>query len=242
MAMRALLAGGLLVLGGCTPATGIDESEWVRIAAGTAHYQAVDASGAAIEERSDGFAIMRRQVSQAEYAACVAAQACMPLDGALREAASADLPAVGISWLDASAYAQWMTRRTGVTHRLPRYAEWVLAAGEAFEDEPPQVFDDARNPAQRWLAEYDRESRRKPLDPRPLAFGSQGRNGNGLLDVAGNVWEWTDSCVGQGEFCGIRVAAGQHPSGLSDFVRDPVSGACSVGVPPSNLGFRLVRD
>lgn len=231
-----------MLLGGCTQTTDIDESEWVRIAAGTAHYQATDASGVAIEEPSKGFAIMRRQVSQAEYAACVAASACMPLDGDLRQAKAPDLPAVGISWLDASAYAQWVTQSTGITQRLPTYAEWVLAAGEAFVDDQIEVFDDARNPALRWLAEYDRESQRKPRDPRPMAFGTQGSNQNGLQDVAGNVWEWTDSCLGQSDFCGIRVAAGQHPSGLSDFVRDPISGACSVGVPPSNLGFRLVRD
>ncbi|VEE13587.1 SUMF1/EgtB/PvdO family nonheme iron enzyme [Ectopseudomonas mendocina] len=239
--MRALLVGAML-LGGCMQTSGIDESDWVRIAAGTARYQAADASGATFEQHSDGFAVMRRQVSQAEYAACVAANACLPLDGDLREASAADLAAVGVSWMDASAYAQWLTQRTGVVHRLPTYAEWVLAAGEAFQDIQAEVFDDARNPAQRWLAEYDRESRRKPLDPRPRAFGSQGSNANGLLDVAGNVWEWTDSCFGKGDFCGIRIAAGQHPSGLSDFVRDPISGACSVGVPPSNLGFRLVRE
>lgn len=240
--MRALLAGGLLLLGGCMQVTDIDENEWVRIAAGTAHYLAADASGAVIEQDHAGFAIMRRQVSQAEYAACVRDEACRPLDGALRQAEAPDLPAVGISWLDASAYAQWLTRRTGVLHRLPSYGEWLLAAAEAYQDDQAQNFDDARNPAQRWLAEYDRETRRKPLDPRPQVFGSQGSNSNGLLDLAGNVWEWTDSCSGQGAFCGIRIAAGQHPSALSDFVRDPISGACSVGVPPSNLGFRLVRE
>jgi hypothetical protein len=29
---------------------------------------------------------------------------------------------------------------------------------------------------------------------------------------------------------------------LSIFVRDPASGGCSAGVPPANIGFRLVRD
>jgi hypothetical protein len=27
-----------------------------------------------------------------------------------------------------------------------------------------------------------------------------------------------------------------------DFIRDARAGGCGVGVPPSNLGFRLVRD
>ena len=40
--------------------------------------------------------------------------------------------------------------------------------------------------------------------------------------------------------CGIRVAAGRHIAYLPDFIRDPKSGACSVGLPPANLGLRLV--
>ncbi|WZB64604.1 hypothetical protein WJ970_27510 [Achromobacter xylosoxidans] len=40
--------------------------------------------------------------------------------------------------------------------------------------------------------------------------------------------------------CGIRVAADRHIAYLPDFIRDPKSGACSVGLPPANLGLRLV--
>jgi hypothetical protein len=29
---------------------------------------------------------------------------------------------------------------------------------------------------------------------------------------------------------------------MPDFIRDARAGGCSVGSPPSNLGFRLVRD
>jgi hypothetical protein len=28
---------------------------------------------------------------------------------------------------------------------------------------------------------------------------------------------------------------------MSDFIRDGVTGGCSAGLPPTNLGFRLVR-
>src|SRR5690606_25974838 len=48
-----------------------------------------------------GLRMMKRQVSQAEYAACVAAKACKPLDRDHREDADPDLPAVGVSWRDA---------------------------------------------------------------------------------------------------------------------------------------------
>lgn len=195
-----------------------------------------------------------RQVSQAEYAACVRAGACKPLDRTRQQDSSPDLPATGVSWHDASAYAAWLSASTGQTYRLPRYEEWVYAAGSAYrEDAILQEFD-AANPAQRWLAEYALETQRKAVvDGALRPFGGFGANEWGVQDMAGNVWDWTDSChVRQhidvqgmplgGENCGIRVVAGAHRSYIPDFIRDPKGGACSVGVPPSNLGFRLVRE
>src|SRR3546814_10096658 len=82
-----------------------------------------------------GVAMMKRQVSQAEYAACVSAGACKKLDGALRQAADPTLPVVGVSWLDATAYAAWLSKKTGGHYRLPTYAEWVYAAGPAYKSE-----------------------------------------------------------------------------------------------------------
>ena len=38
-----------------------------------------------------------------------------------------------------------------------------------------------------------------------------------------------------------RLFNGQHRAPMSSFVRDAKSGGCSVGTPPDNLGFRLVR-
>ena len=76
-----------------------------------------------------------------------------------------------------------------------------------------------------------------------------------ILDIAGNVWEWTDTCytrtvldsfgnaVGSGtKNCGVRVVEGRHRAYVVDFVRDARAGGCAAGVPPSNLGFRLVRE
>ncbi|MPT37240.1 MAG: hypothetical protein E2603_01705 [Achromobacter sp.] len=199
-----------------------------------------------------GVSIMKRQVSQAEYAACVRAGGCKPLDAAQRDAAAPDLPAVGISWTDASAYAAWLSGGTGQRWRLPTYAEWVYAAGAAYREELP--LPDGDDPAQRWLAEYDAQSRRGQEDVEVRPFGAFGVNDRGLLDMAGSVWEWTGDCharrildapagdADDGRNCGIRVAAGRHIAYLPDFIRDPKGGACSVGVPPANLGLRLVLD
>lgn len=200
--------------------------------------------------------IATRQVSQADYARCVNEGACRPLDKAHRNDVSPNLPVVGVSWRDASAYAQWVSSKTGQHYRLPTYTEWVHAAGDAYKEDAVLEDVDINNPAQRWLAEYALETQRKTsVDGTLRPFGGFGKNDRGLLDMAGNVWEWTDTChvreyldatgesdVLRNENCGVRVVAGPHRSYIPDFIRDAKSGACSVGVPPSNLGFRLVRD
>lgn len=212
-----------------------------------------------------GVQIAKRQVSQAEYAACVEDGACKRLDRGFRDGVAPDVPAIGISWRDATAYAQWLTRRTGEHYRLPTYAEWIYAAGSAYKEDANLGPFDPADPAQRWLAEYAQETQRKAAAGTTAGtFGSGGENEWGLLDIGGAVWDWTDTChtrqrvdlaaAGKGtavssgdnaaasENCGIRVVAGAHRSYITDFIRDPKAGACSVGVPPSNLGFRLVRD
>jgi hypothetical protein len=42
--------------------------------------------------------------------------------------------------------------------------------------------------------------------------------------------------------CGVRVAEGAHRAYVTDFIRDARAGGCAQGVPPANLGFRLVRE
>ncbi|MHA3887658.1 formylglycine-generating enzyme family protein [Stutzerimonas degradans] len=215
--------------------------ELVVVPAGLARYH-LPGSSDVQEEALQEFSIMRRQVSQAEYAMCVDEGDCPALEIAADET-PAQLPAVGLSWQDANAYAAWLSRRSGHRYRLPRHGEWVLAAASAYIDEAPTV-DDPNNPARRWLAEYAQRANRERLPEALKPFGGYGSNEYGLLDAGGNVWEWTDTCFSRnaGDFCGIRIAAGRHPAVLAEFERDPTSGACSVGQPPIHLGLRLVRE
>ncbi len=195
--------------------------------------------------------IMNRQVTGGEYARCADDGGCPKLP---HDSAMADRPMVGISWRDATAYAEWITNKTGVLHRLPTDEEWVFAAGEKVRDEALPLVDPV-DPAQAWIARYEAEANRaRPdtLDPQPV--GSFGRNDNGLLDVGGNVWEWTNSCFLRMTLeptgatrvtntnCGVRVVQGAHRTYMTDFIRDPRTGGCAAGVPPANLGFRLVVE
>lgn len=196
-------------------------------------------------------AIMRRPVSAADYRRCVEEMACPATPGA---AARADMPAVMVSWRDAQAYAAWLTRRLGVRYRLPTDEEWTYAAGSRAPDEQP-LARDANDPAKNWLLRYERESGLDPVAKEPRPIGSFGANEHGLVDMAGNVWEWTSSCYNRvaldaageptgarTENCGVRVVEGPHRAYVSDFIRDARGGGCAAGTPPSNLGFRLVRD
>ena len=195
-------------------------------------------------------AIMTHQVSSADYQRCVEDGGCRALDRGV--VVAADRPAVQVSWHDASRYAGWLSRKTGATWRLPTDEEWALAAGSKFRDDGEAV--DENDPSRRWIARYEREADRTPADAGTRRFGSFGVNENGLHDIGGNVWEWTSTCfvrhvlddagiiLSKKPNCGVRVVEGQHRAYVTDFIRDARAGGCAVGVPPDNLGFRLVGE
>jgi formylglycine-generating enzyme required for sulfatase activity len=198
------------------------------------------------------FAIMVHQVSAADYRRCADAKVCPAGD---RGGASQDLPAVKISWRDAMAYAAWLSRETGMRFRLPTDTEWAYAAAGRFKDDALPSDVDNGNPGKRQVAAYERDTASDGgLDQRPLPLGSFGANENGLIDLAGNVWEWTETCFTRSALdedngitlltssCTVRVAEGRHRAYIADFVRDARGGGCSGGTPPANLGFRLVRE
>jgi formylglycine-generating enzyme required for sulfatase activity len=193
-------------------------------------------------------AIMKHQVSSEDYQRCVDDGACRALDRGV--VVAADRPAVQLSWHDANGYAIWLSRKSGETYRLPTDEEWAFAAGSKFKDDGMPIDDD--DPSKRWIARYEREADRASSDPGTRTFGAFGVNENGLQDVGGNVWEWTATCfvrrvlndadkvVSESPNCGVRVVEGQHRAYVTDFIRDAKAGGCAVGVPPDNLGFRLV--
>jgi len=196
--------------------------------------------------------IMKQQVTAAEYDRCVAEAKCMPRPSF--GSSDPNLPVVQLSWDDATAYASWLSAKTGETWRLPTDEEWAFAAGSRFHDDALSVAA-SRDPSVRWLARSEKESEQEALDQRPRPAGAFGTNEYGLLDLSGNVWEWTNTCFIRQSLdakgkpagastanCGVRVVEGEHRTYVTDFIRDARGGGCAVGKPPSNLGFRLVRE
>ena len=204
-------------------------------------------------EQPQPLEIMTYQVTAADYAACVADGACRRAEP--RRRVTGNVPVTGVSFDDAADYARWLSERTGQTWRLPTIEEWAFAAGSRAVDHALGIEANAADPAKRWLFAYERESALgtdKPANPQPL--GTFGVNEFGVADLSATVWEWTSTCASRTTLdagghpltfvdnCGVRYLEGRHRTPMSSFVRDALGGGCSVGVPPDNLGFRLVRE
>jgi formylglycine-generating enzyme required for sulfatase activity len=198
--------------------------------------------------------VMRHQVTLADYRRCVTDGACETPRPPVRPVRD-DVPVTGVSYDDALAYANWLSSRTSDKWRLPTVAEWLFIAGDRAVDHALEQQTDAANPAARWIAAYDQEtSRAVSVNAMPQPIGSFGVNDLGVVDIGGNVWEWTATCASRTtlnpdgsiasvvESCGVHYLEGRHLTPMSVFVRDARSGGCSVGAPPVNLGFRLVRE
>ena len=104
-------------------------------------------------------------------------------------------PVVGVSWHDAQAYCQWLTRETGVVHRLPTEAEWEAAARGGLAGQPYPWGRDLPDAGGRYRANYDPSDFADDGFALTAPVASFPPNGYGLFDMAGNVSEW---CADQG--------------------------------------------
>ena len=91
-------------------------------------------------------------------------------------------PVTGVTWSDASAYCEWLSKQLEATVRLPSEAEWTLAARGNTENQYPwgtQWSDEAAASA---------ETKGKVMPARSFPAG---RSPFGAYEMVGNVWEWT---------------------------------------------------
>ena len=140
-------------------------------------------------------------------------------------------PVVLVSHADARAYAAWLSEKTGRRWRLPRETEWEKAA---------RGDDGRRFP---WGDTYDPKRLNShdlgPFDTMPVANFPAGASPYGLMDAAGQVFEWTATENRKGRYivkggswddkgCGVCRPAARHsrPEHLKHIL----------------IGFRLVQE
>ncbi len=158
-------------------------------------------------------------------------------------------PVVNVSWEDAKAYIEWLSRRTEQRYRLPTDAEWEYAARAGtssrywWGNEPALYRANCAECGSLWDGEKSAPVGR--FLPNPF----------GLHDTAGNVFEWVEDCWVDNFFevsadgkppqqveCGKRVIRG----GAWSFPMKEVRSANRWRDFPSrtsdDTGFRVVRE
>jgi len=140
-------------------------------------------------------------------------------------------PVVLVSHEDAQAYANWLSDKTGKYWRLPREEEWELAArgldGRAYP------WGNSFNPAKANTADLG------PHDTLPVGSFPRGASPFGVLDMAGQVYEWTSTPGERGRMtvkggawddrgCGVCRAAARHHR--------------RADMKHTLIGFRLVQE
>lgn len=113
---------------------------------------------------------------------------------------TADHPVVNVTWNDAVAFCDWLSRREGRVYRLPTEAEWEYAcrAGTTTlysTGNDPEALATVGNVADRTAREALFPNWESAIHARDgytftAPVGRFRPNAWGLFDMHGNVWEW----------------------------------------------------
>ncbi|EGV16133.1 SUMF1/EgtB/PvdO family nonheme iron enzyme [Thiocapsa marina] len=148
-------------------------------------------------------------------------------------------PVINVSWDDAAAYAQWLSKETGLAYRLPTEAEWEYAAragtrtpfwtGQCIHTDQANYdgnLDYANCGAKTGVCRV-----------KTVRVGSLPANPWGLHEVHGNVWEWVQDTYHRSYAGAPADGRAWETSGESNRV---VRGGCWGGDPRSlRAAFRL---
>jgi formylglycine-generating enzyme len=168
-----------------------------------------------------------------------------------------DQPVVQVSFDDAAAYAQWAGKRLPTEAEFERAARGGLVHAEyAWGD---RLHPDGREMANTWQGHFPEHDAGRDGYARIAPVGRFPPNGYGLLDIAGNVWEWTTDWFSADYYAGAAGAV--DPQGPARGEEKAIRGGswmCSANYCTgyrvaarqhtprdsalNNLGFRCVRS
>ena len=179
--------------------------------------------------------------------------------------AKSDDPVVNVSWNDAHAYAQWLSKRTGKRYRLATEAEYEYAERGGTTTQywwgdgaPTGMVENLtgsgdRSPAHRSWANAFKNYSDNYWGPAPVM--SFQPNPFGLYDIDGNVSEWVEDCwhenyvraptdgsawVNPG--CDERVIRGGSWGSAPDQDRSAFRMGAAADSRSGRVGFRVARD
>jgi formylglycine-generating enzyme required for sulfatase activity len=176
-----------------------------------------------------------------------------------------NLPVIHASWVDAKAYADWLSRETGKAYRLPSEAEFEYVLRSGTQTRYPWGDGNPGRLVGNLTGDADRsESRRNWVNAFPdYSDGYWGpapvrnyeANRYGIHDINGNVSEWVEDCwhdsyqrapsngtawVNAG--CNRRVIRGGSWASSPDQARSAFRLTASPTTTNARLGFRVARD
>lgn len=194
-----------------------------------------------------GFWMDKTEVTDAEYLEFVKATGHTPPSHWVNGAplpGTEKKPVRFVSLEDAETFAKWRSERDNLKYRLPTENEWEYAARNG-----------AKADLYPWGSAWKPVAVMAAADSEPVQVGSkpEGKNDWGVLDLMGNVWEWTSSelelypgnnAVGVEKKPGKRIVL-RGGSAHEDAVKLKINAAYRADVASTqkekNVGFRLIR-
>ncbi len=182
------------------------------------------------------FSISKTEVTVGQYRKCVDAGACTAPDDRSSNkycnwghSGREDHPVNCVDWNQASAFAKW------AGGRLPTDEEWTYAATSGGKSWDHPWGDESATCSRAIMDDGGKgcgQDRTWPVCSKPAGNSTQG-----VCDLAGNVWEWTDERDG----ASLRVYRGGSWSRPASFLRASVRPWDDPSYRDNHLGFRLAR-